>query len=225
MDALAKDTLLDDDDSPSEDTPVPEGVIKRRSTRRVPAPQPEELKPARRTSQYEMMQRRQNVQRLRLRGLSISEIATQLKVSYLTAQRDLESVKLVNQEQVKNFQQEQFVGEAMTLFDELRQHAWNEFEQAQPGSRHRLQSLDMIRTLQNDKVKALQDTGLLMKVAHEVKHEHTIALPWTDEMKRAASSQLLQSQMTAKLALPTPDPNHDPGRNIIIDADVIEENK
>ena len=198
------------------------GVPKRRQPKRVTAPKPHELKPAKKSNAYEIMLRRQQVQRLRLRGLSISEIAKQLSVSFLTAQKDLEAVSKTNQDHVDQFQQSQFVGESMEIFDDLRQRAWDEYNSADPGSKIRLQSLDLIRVIQHDKFKALQDTGLIQKAAQQVEHTHTMALPWTDEIKLAVIDKLLQSQLSTQLSLPTPDPDHVPGKNII-DAEFVSD--
>lgn len=196
---------------------------RRRVAKRVSAPTPAQMKPAKKASQYEMMQRRQQVQRLRLRGLSIGEIAKQVGVSFQTVQKDMEMVQKENQDKVDKFQQAQFVGESLVVFDEIIHHAWSEFQHADPGSKQRLQSLDLVRVTQHDKLKSLQDTGLIHKAVQQVEHKHTIALPWTPEVKDAVVTQLLQSQLSTTLALPTPDPDHEPGKNVIVEGDVVEE--
>jgi len=204
------------------DAPSPP-ARKRRAVKRVAVPQQEEIKAAKKSSTYELLQRRQNVQRLRLRGFSLSQIAKQLGISILTAKKDLDEIQKINQEKVNQFQQSQFVGETLVVFDEIIQHAWNEFEHAEPGSKIRLQSLDLIRSTQNDKMKSLQDTGMIHKAPQQVEHKHSLALPWDDQMKSAVIDQLLQSQLTPQLALPTPDFAHESGKNII-DAEIISDN-
>lgn len=197
---------------------APLGVPRRKSLKRVANPKPNQIKAARKGSAYEIMQRRQQVQRLRLRGLSIGEIAKQLKVSFLTAQKDLECVQKDNHGTVDAFQQAQFVGESLCMFDEVVQNAWREFESAPPGSKHRLQSLDLVRITQGDKFKALQDVGMLQKAAQQIEHKYSMDLPWNDDLKDAVIDKLLQTQLSTTLALPTPDYDHDPGKNVIIDA-------
>jgi hypothetical protein len=49
-----------------------------------------------------------------------------------------------------------------------------------------------------------------------------MALPWNDEIKHAVIDKLLQSQLSTQLALPTHDPEHAPGKNII-DAELVSD--
>src|SRR5258706_4639384 len=99
-------------DAPPDDA-LP-GVTRRRKPKgQVAAPKPEEKKAPRRASEYEIMERRQQVYRLRLRGMSLSEIATEVKVNVFTIRRDLESIHKRNQGEVDKFQQSQFIGESM----------------------------------------------------------------------------------------------------------------
>lgn len=176
---------------------------------------PVKLKRTRRSSEYEIICRRRKVQRYRLRGMSYAEIAKELNVSEFTIKRDMEAIQRENQTRVDKFQQDQFVGESLVTFDQLQEHAWEEFNAAEGGSKQRLQALDLVRSIQNDKLKALQETGMVHKAPQEVHHTHT-ALPWSDDIKQQVIQTMLQSVLKPQLGMPTPDVDgpDGPGRHL-----------
>jgi DNA-binding CsgD family transcriptional regulator len=193
--------------------PVPEalpGVPKLKKGRRSPG---KAVVRANKPNAWELQERRQRVLRLRLRGLSYANIGKLLNLQIPTVMRDLEAVQKQSVGKVSNFQQHSFVAEALTVHDEIIERAWSEFSAAQEGTQHRLKSLDLIRVTQADKVKVLQDCGVIKKVTEEKTIKHTFELPWDEETKDAVVMTLLQKRLTPQLAEPTSDESHEPGKN------------
>jgi diadenosine tetraphosphate (Ap4A) HIT family hydrolase len=166
----------------------------------------------RKASDWEIAQRRKDVLRLRMRGNTYREIATTLGIGVNTVKSDLREVQEENAQRVKGFRQDHFVGETMTVFDDVIQHAWIEY--ARVGPKDRLGALDLIRATANDRMKALMDVGLVHKAEQEVKHTHVHELPWSESVKQQVIQTMLNQALTPQALLPTPDPQHMPGKNI-----------
>jgi len=204
--------LEDDFENPEEIQDVTEepqdlGVPKRRGQKKaLVVAEPEPVRPFK-MSEHELQERRTKVYRLRLQGISYSNIAKMLNMSVLTVRRDLEHIRKDNQTKIDQFQQNQFVGESLLVFDEIINRAWNEYNSNKEGN-PRLKSLDLIRTTQNDKLRVLQETGMIHKQATAVEHTHVVSLPWTENVKDAVIQTLLQQKLSPQLAAPTPDPNY-----------------
>lgn len=204
--------------------PVVEAALRRRDPTRaarqaVAAAQPKRtpvkaLTKPKKASEWEVQQRRKDVLRLRMRGHAYSEIATKMGISVNTVKNDLHAVREENEMQVKGFSQEHFIGETMTVYDDIMARAWEEYFACQPGAKNRIAALDLIRATQGDKFKALADVGLVDKKEQEVKHRHVHEMPWNDAVQQQVVNALIGQSLTPQLALPTHDPNHGPGKNI-----------
>ena len=166
--------------------------------------EPEEKSLARST-EYELQERREQVQSLRIRGLSMRVIAKMLNVSPKTIERDLLAIRAQNESAVDASQQNQVVGEALARLRAVEERAWSEYHSSKK-SHERLKALDLIRTLQNDQLKAFKDAGILSSGAeHTVEVTHTHRLDWSEEMKEKVSRALLQQSLTPHLAEPVPE--------------------
>jgi len=159
---------------------------------------------------YELMSRRRKVQGLRLRGLSYQEIAHELSITDEQAKSDLEYLRKASRDAIDHFQQVQQQGDALATYEELEAKAWEEYESAVDDEGHpmttaRLKCLDLIRTIRNDRLRALQDCGLLTKVAEKVEHKVAYQLPWDHKLKQAAAQAMLASVLTPQLPAPEPD--------------------
>lgn len=168
----------------------------------------------RKSTEYEIMQRRKDVGRLRLCGYGFAEIAKRLNVSIGVIQKDMDALKEENIGRKTSFNPDEFIGAHESVLDEVSEHAWNDYHAADPGSKLRIQALDLIRTVQIDKLKVFEDIGLIVKAAQQVEHKIVHELPWTPEIRAAAADALLQSQLTPQLAEPTLDEDHVPGNNL-----------
>jgi predicted transcriptional regulator len=157
-----------------------------------------------RLTQYEIAERRKNVERLRLRGLSVTAIAKLLKVEVWTVSKDLKAVQEQNIKEVNDFDQSAAVAEAMSRYREIEERAWAEYSSAD-SSRERLKALDLLRVTQGDKLKALADTGLIHKEPVQLEVKHTHQLDWTPEMRDNVARALLYQGLTPQLAEPTLD--------------------
>jgi hypothetical protein len=147
-------------------------------------------------TKYETAERRRQVMKLRLRGLGVPQIAQVLKVKERVVIDDLEVVQRQNAQNVDKFQQNQFVEERV----------WSEFAAMEAGTPGRLKALDMVRVLQNDRLKALLDTGIVKKdEAVVVEHIHKLDDRWTPTVKATVAKALLEAGLTTQLAEPTPD--------------------
>lgn len=159
---------------------------------------------------YESMARRRKVQSLRLRGLSYQEIANKLQVSEVTVASDLEKLRKGARDAVDQFHQAQQTGDALAVYDELAAKAWEEFENAtdengDPVTTARLKCLDLVRTIQNDKMRALHECGLLEKVADKVEHRVAYQLPWDANVKQRVAQAMLESALSPMLPAPQPE--------------------
>jgi DNA-directed RNA polymerase specialized sigma24 family protein len=211
----------DEEEKSVEHSPVVEAALRRRDPARaqradakLKAEKKQALAKPKKSSEYEVMQRRKDVLRLRMRGHAYKEIADKLKISVNTVKNDLNTVREDAEKQVKGFRQEHFVGETMTVFDDIMARAWEEFFACSLGSKQRIAALDLVRVTQNDKFKALADVGMITKASQEVTHRHVHEMPWDEHLQQQVIQGMLSRALTPQLEAPEPDPTHGPGKNI-----------
>lgn len=164
------------------------------------------------SNDVELAERRESVQRLRLNGLNYKSISQVLGISVDTVARDLRSIAEENTKRLDNFNQNEEIAKALETLNEVERKAWESFISAPRNSNLRLKSLDLVRNVVSDKLKALQDCGLIKKEDKRVEISHKFELPWNDEVKEQVALALLNTTMTTRLAEP------------VIDATIVEEN-
>lgn len=142
---------------------------------------------------------------LRLTGLTYSAIATKLSLTPNMVRNDLKAVALENQAKFEKSTQTEVIAGALSSLSEVERRAWEEFESGTPGTIPRLKALDLIRTITGDKLKALNDCGLIQKEANKVEVEHTVKIDWNEEIRDKVVRALLNQAMPAQLTEPTPD--------------------
>lgn len=159
----------------------------------------------RRSTKYELAQRRKEVERLRLRGLGIAAIAKLMEMSQSAVSNDLEEIRRENAARFKEFDQRQYVADSVSHFETLQQSAWAEYYKAETPQQ-RLKALDLVRSIENDKIKALRDTGIVQggdEGPREVTHTHR--LDWSREMRENVARALLEQGLSAQLPEPIPE--------------------
>ena len=105
-------------------------------------------------------ERREAVFRRRLRGEQRKDIARSLGVSLGTVKNDLIIIRKQNAEYVDEYQQHEFVGMSMAMFEEVSVKAWKEYDDGATGA-IRLKALDLARNLTKDQIRLLQEVGML----------------------------------------------------------------
>jgi hypothetical protein len=156
-------------------------------------------------TKFEIADRRRKVMRLRLRGLGIPQIAKVIQIPESTVESDLVEVQKINQQTIDKFEKNQFIGESLSIFTELEEKAWAEFNATEPGTSHRLKSLELIRSLNKDKIDALVDTGVIKKAEESQVIEHHHSIKWDDDLKSKIAKAMLEASLKTKLLEPTPE--------------------
>jgi predicted transcriptional regulator len=156
-------------------------------------------------TRYEIRERRYDVQQLRLSGMTLSKIAEKLNISLKTAQRDLEAVQAENVGSIALVQQQTVLADTMARHENVEQTVWEEYRKPDLTPGQRLRALDMVRTIVNDKLKVLMDTGLVHKAESESTVKHVHQLDWSPEMQDAVAQSLIEQSLTTPLLEPVPD--------------------
>jgi hypothetical protein len=151
--------------------------------------------------------RRLRVLKLRLRGHSQQEIADALNVSLSTIKRDCIVVKEEYSTALSEEDRKTIVLETLSGFDDLLERAWYEYESAPRGSALKLKALDLARVIKGDKLKAMQECGLVNVASEKV--EHTVSFDvikeWTDEFKHNVAKSMIENMLTKQLSPPVPE--------------------
>lgn len=168
-------------------------------------------------SREEIEDRRKQVGRLRMRGLGYRSIAKLLGVGYLTIKRDLEAIREDNKKRVSAFEQEQHLGESLSVFEEVELRAWQDYHEAQGGSIQRKHFLDTIQDARNNQIKLLTDVGLVSKepTKVDVRVKSELIQHWSPEAQALVAMAILKSKLPPA-AEPVPD-------NRMIDAHTVED--
>lgn len=173
-----------------------------------------------RVSDAEMEDRRAAVMKLRLRGHSFEEISKRLGVSYHVVRRDWEAVRLKEGEEVKDFDKNNFVKQTLMTYDDIAQAAWHEFEQANSGTKMKLDALREARAALGDKIKAMKELNVVVDAPQTVNHNISVDIvnTWTPEFQKKVAQSMLQASLTPQLSEPVPDDFE----SEIIDVEVVE---
>lgn len=150
------------------------------------------------SSAVELAERRQEVIRLRLKGLTLREIGKEMNLGYMTVKRDLDAIRQEVGEKVTNFDKDFALGKSISVYEQIEDEAWKQYYGCAPGSTGRAQFLNIARTARNDQVKLLTDVGLINRAAqvHEHKIESNRLLSgWTEDAKRIVALAIIRSQM------------------------------
>jgi predicted DNA-binding protein (UPF0251 family) len=181
-------------------------------------PEETEVTKTKKGSDHEIEERRIKALRYRLRGLSLRDIAEKLEVSAPTIKRDLDAAREMGLARIQDFDKDDFVSDTMHTYDDIISAAWDEFTRAPKGTTHRLKSLDAVRNATNDKRKALQEAGVVRN--EDQKTALTVNLgvvgEWSDDVKKAAITALINSATKTDLLDPVPDEDG------IVDAEIVE---
>lgn len=162
-----------------------------------------------RATELEMDVRRRHAFNLRLRGLGLAEIAEQLSTSVGTVKRDLDEVSKELKEHVKNFDKDEAISQSLSVYEDVIQSAWREYDKAADGSEVRLKAMNLVRAAENDKIRIMQEVGIIQREAQKTHHtiDVNVISGWSKELQKLAASQLLETMMTDKLLPPIPDPD------------------
>ena len=168
-------------------------------------------------NRYDLDDRRREVEKLRLRGLSATAISKLLNVSQKTIYRDLEVIRETNLSLVSVTEKDEHLANALTRYREVEERAWAEYHSAPEGTPVRIKALDLIRVTQSDKIKALRDTGFIQTQAQqvEVRVEHKLEEVWSPELQAEVAQAMLDRALTPQLAEPIPESD-------VIDAEIVE---
>jgi len=173
----------------------------------IPKKKPSGIKPAK-ASREEIEDRRKQVGRLRMRGLGYRSIAKLLGVGFMTVKRDLEAIREDNKKRVSAFEQEQHLGESLSVFEECELRAWQDYHEAGAGTIQRKHFLDTIQDARNNQIKLLTDVGLISKepAKVDVRVRSELIQHWSPEAQALVAMAILKSKLPAA-AEPIPDRN------------------
>jgi transposase len=148
--------------------------------------------------------RRLNVIQLRLQGMTVSEVAERLKVSTDTIAKDIDAVRNSNAKHVERFNQKDFVGDTLSVYDAIERDAWSQVAILPEGDSRRVKFLDAVRNTRKEQIKLLQNSGLLHKEAEKVEVQVTTQVieNWTDEQKLRISEAVVEASLEDFIALP-----------------------
>lgn len=183
---------------------------------------PEDLTPPKKPTDDEILDRRNKVFQLRLRGLTYDAISEILNISVSTVKRDYDDAKKDAKQELTEFDREGFLSDTAKTVDDLIATAWIEYKTTPVGSPQRLKALDLIRTLTNDKFTMWADIGLIQRAAE--RHENVVTTQvihgWTPELKEQVAKAYLGVTLTTQLLEPALDTNLDEN---IIDVTINED--
>ena len=149
-----------------------------------------------RSKKADLVERRENVQRARLRGYPPSTIATMLGMSQSAVLSDLEQSAVDAKEKFLAKDRDDFMAEIWAKWEEIEREAWKDHYVAKTNA-ERTRSSDLIRKIQKDKTDALQAVGILRGAQQTtVVHHH---LNWDKELKDAVAESIVETKLTPQL--------------------------
>jgi hypothetical protein len=130
----------------------------------------------------ELTERQRSIYNLKLRGLTQAAIAKVVKnkdgglgVSQPMIAKEWRKIKQVFKDQGRNIDQEQVVGESVSLYQEVEQRAWEMYfthKAEKPSAANK--ALDTVMAAREKTNKLMMDLGILQKA--KIEHEHTMTV-------------------------------------------------
>jgi predicted transcriptional regulator len=160
------------------------------------------------------------IARLRMRGLSQEAIANVVGVSQVWISKELKRIKEWQAERGRDVNQEEVVGNAASLYEEVEYRAWELYHSAEEIA-DKAKSLAVIMQAREKQTKLLMDLGLIKKADINVKHTLEVS-PFIQQWKNGEAKKSLGDAIVAKQLPDLQDPTPDTG---IDDAEVLEEDE
>jgi len=159
-----------------------------------------------RASVDEILDRRRTVRRMRMRGMSYRDIARKLGVGAMTIKRDLDYIREEHRTRLSALDREEYVGEALSVYEELELRAWQDYEALLPGDKDREKFARVIKDARADQNKLLMDLGVLVRAPTEsvIRVSNEAIMGWSPEAQDLVALALLKSKMKP-LAEPEPE--------------------
>jgi len=168
----------------------------------------EELKRNLAMTQKDRLDRRcLNIIKLRLQGLTVDEVAERLNITTATVGNSIQRIRKANSKYVENFNQKDFVGETLSVYNTIEQDAWAQLDSLPLGDARRSKFLSAVRDSRKEQVKLLQNSGLLHKEAEKVEVQVTTHAidEWSDDQKKKISEAMVEASLDDFIALPEPE--------------------
>lgn len=142
--------------------------------------------------------RKLKVLRLKMRGCTLQEIAGELGISVSTVSRELEAIRELNKNRIEAFDMQAEVADTMASYDDLIEQAWVEYNVPTSTPSHRLKCLDYIRQAKNDKMRIMQEIGLVETKPEQVDHSIKVDVinEWSESAQKQIAEAILQSMLT-----------------------------
>jgi hypothetical protein len=139
--------------------------------------------------------RRVDVIRRRLRGETISSIADSLACSVSTINNDLKAIRAANNSAIKEFNQEDYVGDTLQTFKKIEEESWMQVFALGTGDSRKAKFLDSIRATRKEAIKLLQSSGLLHKEAQKVEIQVTSEAisGWSSDQKMLVADAVIEA--------------------------------
>ena len=121
----------------------------------------------------ELNERQRRILNYRFRGLTQTAIAKLEEVSQPMIAKEIRTIKKVFAEQGRSIDQEQVVGESVSLYQEVEQRAWEMYfthKAEKPSAANK--ALDTVMAAREKTIKLMMDLGIMKKAA--IEHEHTM---------------------------------------------------
>lgn len=164
----------------------------------------------RRFNDDELEFRRAAAYRLRLRGMTYSEIGEVLGYSHVTARKDVELGRLAASDSIETYSSKNHVAEMMQAYDDILHESWA-ISKSSRDPEVRLKALQEVRKTINDKQKALMNAGLTGAQNAPVTNQVNITAigHWSGENVNEAIQAILGLQLTTPNLAPIPDAEAD----------------
>jgi hypothetical protein len=86
----------------------------------------------------------------------------------------------------------------VSVYEQVEEEAWKEFNAAGSGSAQRARFLDVIRGARNDQVKLLTELGFLKKAPQEIQHTVTskVVEQWSPQAQDLVALAIIKAGLT-----------------------------
>lgn len=153
--------------------------------------------------------RQKSLVRLRFRGFSWEAAGKLVGLKPRQITTDVKAIKEHYARHGTNVDQDKFVGESITVFEEVAVQAWNVALQKDISPGEKVKALQLVLQATEKQNKLRMDVGILQKAT--TKHEHVLAVsPWVEKLQSTDRTEITKKLLESQLKeLPEPEPLED----------------
>jgi hypothetical protein len=145
-------------------------------------------------------ERRKLVLKMKMRGMTLKDMARLLGVQETVVQFDLRKMKHEMTSKLSKIQKDYALGESVSVFEEIERAAWEQYNIAKDATPMKAKFLETVKEARKEQIKLLSDIGLIQKQTQkvDVKVDTSIISHWSPAVQDLIAASLIRATLDSQ---------------------------